>query len=102
MYAFSAEWCPDCHKYIPVLSLIAKATGLEVDVFGHLMRDPKKPKGFWKIPPSPPEVEVFAIKKIPTILVFNNQGYKMGEIIENPSEGETLEKALLDIILKSN
>jgi thiol-disulfide isomerase/thioredoxin len=34
--AFSAEWCPDCVRNIPVLDLLAEETGMEVRVFGHL------------------------------------------------------------------
>jgi thiol-disulfide isomerase/thioredoxin len=98
IFVFSAEWCPDCKKHLPVLGLLAKATGIEVNVFGHLMRDPKKPKGYWRIPPSPPEVEEFFIKKIPTIAVLDIEGNKVGTIVENPPEMKTLEKALLDII----
>ena len=54
VFVFSVEWCPDCQRYIPVLGLIAKSTGIEVNVFGHLMRDPKRPKGYWRIPLFPP------------------------------------------------
>jgi len=98
VFAFSAEWCPDCQRNIPVLGLIAKETGLEVNVFGHLMRDPEKPKGYWRIPPSPAEVEKFKVEKIPTIIVLTKEGNKIGEIIENPPEGKSLEEALLDIL----
>jgi len=98
VFAFSAEWCPDCQRHIPVLGLIAESTGIEVNVFGHLMRDPKMPKGYWRIPPSPPEVEEFAVRKIPTIVILDNGGNKVGDIVENPPEGKTLEKALLDIV----
>lgn len=98
LFAFSAEWCPDCQKNIPVLGLISKVTGLEARVFGNLIRDPKKPKGFWKIPPSPAEVEEFQVRRIPTIVVIDKRGMKIGEIIENPPKGRTLEEALLDIL----
>lgn len=98
VFAFSAEWCPDCHRNIPVLGLIAEATGLEVNIFGHLLRDPKKPKGYWRIPPSPIEVEEFKVRKIPTIIILDKKGNKIGEIIENPPKGKSLERALLDII----
>jgi len=100
VFAFSAEWCPDCHRHIPVLGLIVEKTGLEVNVFGHLMRDPKRPKGYWSIPPSPAEVEEFNVRKIPTIVVLDKEGNKIGEIIENPPEGKSLEKAILDILEK--
>ena len=97
VFDFSAEWCPDCQRNIPVLGLIAEETGLEVNIFGHLMRDPEKPKGYWRVPPSPAEVEEFKVKRIPTIIVLSKEGDKIGEIIESPPEGKSLEEALLDI-----
>jgi len=95
---FSAEWCPDCYRNVPVLGLIHEATGLEVRVFGHLMRDPKSNTRKWAVPPSPPEVGEFNVAKIPYIIVLNKKGEKMGEIIENPPQGKTVEQALLDIL----
>lgn len=95
---FSAEWCPDCALNVPVLGLIAEATGLEVRIFGHLMRDPLNPKERWRIPPSPPEVREFNVVKIPLIVVLNNRGEKVGEIVENPPEGRSLEEALLGLL----
>ena len=98
---FSAEWCPDCYRNVPVLGLISEGTGLEVRVFGHLMRNVKDPDEKWAIPPSPPEVKAFNVIKIPLITVLNKEGEKLGEIIENPPEGQTLERALLDILKKA-
>ena len=98
---FSAEWCPDCFRNVPLLGLISEEAGLEVRVFGHLMRNVKDPDEKWATPPSPPEVKTFNVIKIPLIIVLNKAGEKLGEIIENPPEGITLEKALLDILKKS-
>ena len=95
---FSAEWCPDCHRNVPILSLLHRETGLEVRVFGHLMRDAKNDGRRWRIPPSPPEVDDFDVVKIPHIAVLDMNGEVVGEIIENPPEGKTLEQALLDIL----
>ena len=95
---FSAEWCPDCHRNVPVLGLLSEATGLDVRVFGRLKRDVKNPEKRWKIPPSPAEVREFNVDKIPLIVVLNRKGEKIGEIIENPPEGKSLEEALLDIL----
>jgi thiol-disulfide isomerase/thioredoxin len=96
--AFSAEWCPDCMRNIPVLNLLAEATGIEVRVFGHMMRDAKSNTRRWAIPPCPPEVEEFNVVKIPLIVVLNRAGEKVGEVVENPPPGKTLEQALLDIM----
>ena len=57
VFVFSAEWCSDCYRNVPVLAIIHEAPGLEVRVFGHIMRDPKSTTRKWAIPPSPPEAE---------------------------------------------
>jgi len=95
---FSAEWCKDCRRNVPVLGLVAEATGLEVRVFGHLMRNVKDPDERWSISPSPPEVKEFDVVRIPLISVLDVNGEKIGEIVENPPEGQSLEEALLDIL----
>jgi thiol-disulfide isomerase/thioredoxin len=95
---FSAEWCPDCIRNVPVLDLIAEAAGMEVRVFGHIMRDAKSNTRKWAVPPSPPEVDEFNVPKIPLMIVLKKDGEKVGEIVENPPPGKTLEQALLDII----
>ena len=96
--AFSAEWCPDCMRNVPVLDMVAEATGLEVSVFGHIMRDAKSNTRKWAVPPSPPEVDEFNVQKIPYMVVLRKDGEKAGEIVENPPQGKTLEQALLDLM----
>lgn len=96
--AFSAEWCPDCMRNVPVLDMLAEAAGVEVRVFGHMMRDAKSNTKKWAVPPCPPEVDEFDVVKIPLIVVINREGEKVGEIVENPPQGVTLEQALLDIV----
>jgi thiol-disulfide isomerase/thioredoxin len=98
IYAFSAEWCPDCYQHIPILAHIQEKTGLKTRVFGHLMRDAKNPNKRWRIPPSPEEVELFEVVKIPSIYILDNQGKKAGEIIENPPMEKRLEDTILDIL----
>lgn len=98
IYAFSAEWCPDCMRNIPVLARIQEATGLKTRIFGHLMRDAKSSTKRWRIPPSPAEVEEFDLIKIPSMYILDKEGNKMGEIIENPPTGMTLEAAVLNIL----
>jgi len=98
VFVFSAEWCPDCHRNVPVLALIHEATGLEVRVFGHIMRDSKSDTRRWAVPPSPREVEEFNVTKIPYIVVLSVDGEKRGEIVENPRPGLTLEEELLGLL----
>jgi len=95
---FSAEWCPDCLRNLPVIDKVAETTGLEVRVFGHIMRDAKSNTREWAVPPSPPEVNEFKVTKIPLIVVLRKNGEMVGEIIENPPQGVTVEKALLDLM----
>jgi thiol-disulfide isomerase/thioredoxin len=96
--AFSAEWCPDCYRNIPVLAHIQEQTGLKTRVFGHLMRDAKNPNKLWACPPSPVQVEEFKVVKIPTMYILSNEGELEGTIVENAPEGQTLERAILNIL----
>lgn len=98
---FSAEWCKDCARNVPVLGLLSEATGMEIRVFGHLIRDPLSPGGGWRIPPSPPEVKEFEVNKIPLIVILSRDGDKVGEIVENPPGGVSLEKAILSILKRA-
>ncbi|MFQ6080799.1 MAG: thioredoxin family protein [Candidatus Bathyarchaeia archaeon] len=95
---FSADWCKDCVNNVPVLALISESTGLEVRVFGHLKTAPLNPRERWKIPPSPPEVKTFGVKKTPWIVIFDKQGKEIGKIIENPEHADSLEEELLYVI----
>ncbi len=96
--AFSAEWCPDCYRNIPILAQLQEKTGLKTRVFGHLMRDAKSPVNLWACPPSPVQVKEFKVVKIPHMFIVNKKGEVEGEIIENPPEGKTLERAILEIL----
>jgi thiol-disulfide isomerase/thioredoxin len=96
--AFSAEWCPDCYRNIPVLAHIQEKAGLKTRVFGGLMRDAKNPNRAWACPPSPVQVDEFEVVKIPTMYILNKDGELEGKIVENAPEGKTLERAVLDIL----
>jgi len=99
--AFSAEWCKDCAMNIPVLALISEATYIEIRIFGGLKKDTLSQTSKWRIPPSPQEVKIFNVDKIPLIIVFNIDGKEIGRIIENPQE-PTLEEELLKIVLQKH
>lgn len=96
--AFSAGWCKDCAAHIPVLALLSESTGLEARVFGGIKKDLLRRTGKWRIPPSPPEVEIFKVDKLPTIIVFDRRGTEVGRIVENPKQMPTLEQELLAIM----
>ena len=96
--AFSAVWCKDCVSNIPVLALVSEKTGLEVRIFGGIKKDPLSHSHKWRIPPSPPETELYNIEKLPTILILDLDGREIGRIVENPKKQPTLEQELLEII----
>lgn len=98
IFAFSAEWCKDCARNIPVLARLQEETGLTTRIFGHVMRDAKSSTNIWSIPPSPEELELFNVTKVPSIYIFDKNGDKVGEIIENPPTGKTLEATILEIL----
>jgi thiol-disulfide isomerase/thioredoxin len=96
--AFSASWCKDCAEQIPVLGLIAEATGLEVRIFGGIKKDPLSHTSKWRIPPSPPEVTTFLVDTLPTIIVFDVDGKEVGRIEERPKTMPTLEQEICEIV----
>jgi thiol-disulfide isomerase/thioredoxin len=96
--AFSAVWCKDCVSTIPVLALVSEKTGLEVRIFGSLKKNALGHSHKWRIPPSPPEVELYNIEKLPTILILDLDGREIGRIVENSKTQPTLEQELLEII----
>lgn len=95
---FSASWCKDCARFIPVLDLIAERTGLEVRVFGGLKGDPLSHTSKWRIPPSPSEVIMFNVEKIPLVIVLDLNGVELGRIVESPKRCPTLEQEICEII----
>jgi len=98
--AFSAGWCKDCATNIPVLALVAEATGIEVRVFGGLKKDPLSHTKKWKVPPSPPEVETCNVDKIPLMILFDKHGKEIGRIVENPKMTPTLEEEIVRILFE--
>jgi len=96
--AFSASWCKDCAQTIPVLALIAERTELEIRVFGGLKGDPLSHTSKWRIPPSPPEVIMFTVEKIPLVIVLDLNGVELGRIVESPKRCPTLEQEICEII----
>ena len=94
---FSAEWCKDCVNNVPVLELVSRAVGLEVRVFGHIMKDALSTREKWRIPPAPPEVKTFGVEKLPWIIIFDKKGREVGKIIENPVHTGSIEEELLYI-----
>jgi thiol-disulfide isomerase/thioredoxin len=99
--AIGASWCKDCVLHLPVLGIIAEATGLRVEVFGGVKSDPLNPSRRWAVPPSPPEVITLAIDRIPTMIVYTRDGKEVSRIVEHPHIKPTLEEELLHILASS-
>jgi len=84
--ALGADWCPDCTRNVPRMIKIMK-----------LMKN--KDQNF-KILYSPPYAvkTKFNLKRLPTFYFFNESGYLLGIIVENPKNSSTLEEDLLEIL----
>jgi thiol-disulfide isomerase/thioredoxin len=98
IFVFSAEWCSDCIRNVPILAHLNNKIGLEVRVFGRIMKDAKSNKQRWRIPPSPDELTEFNVTKIPFIVILNKKGKMLGKIVENPPKGKSLEETVLEIL----
>lgn len=93
---FAADWCKDTRKAMPALSIIAtRIPEINLEILGGIKNAPFDPNNRWKVPPSPPEVDTFDIRAIPTIIVFNNNGEEIGRMVERPEVTETIEEEIL-------
>ncbi|TFG27436.1 hypothetical protein EU528_12870 [Candidatus Thorarchaeota archaeon] len=97
---FSAPWCGDCKRAMPVMLHLDEKIGLDAMVFGEIKTDPLNKDIQWKVPPSPPEINEWGVKAIPWFVFFDAGGNKVGTLIEKPTVKETLEEEIL-YILKS-
>jgi len=96
---FSAEWCKDCKANVAAfIKILQKKPKIDAVFFKGLKTAPLGGDVRWKIPPSPPEVLEFDLRKIPTFYILNSKGDLMGEMIENPIHKPTLEEELVYIL----
>lgn len=95
---FSAEWCKDCVANVPILALLEKEVGLKVGVFSNTEKGTLnfKQKNGKRLALS--IVKEFKITRIPHMVIFSADNRKLGEIIENPSHGKTLEEEILTLV----
>ncbi|NHK29957.1 MAG: hypothetical protein FK730_01305 [Asgard group archaeon] len=99
---FSADWCKDCKINVAAFAKIMKfIPEINAIFFKGLKSAPKDPNVRWRVPPSPPEVNDFDLRKIPTFYILNEKGKVVGEIIENPEVKPTLEEELVYILDKN-
>jgi thiol-disulfide isomerase/thioredoxin len=96
---FCAEWCKDCKTTAAYFAKIVKLKpSINGIFFKGLKSAPKDPDVRWRVPPSPPEVNDFDLRKIPTIFILNSEGKLVGEMIENPQIKSTVEEELVYIL----
>ena len=95
---FSAAWCGDCKRAMPVMLQIEEQLGLEVLVFSKIKTKPLDPDHQWAVPPSPPEIEEWGVTAIPWFNFYDVDGNLLGTIIEKPTVKETLEAEILYVL----
>ena len=98
---FSADWCKDCKVNVAAFAKILEFKP-EIDsiFFKGLKSAPLDPEVRWRVPPSPPEVNEFDLRKIPTFYILDANGNVVTEMIENPEHKPTLEEELLYLLEK--
>jgi thiol-disulfide isomerase/thioredoxin len=101
LVVFSAAWCGDCKRAMPVLLQMEEQLGLEVLVFSKIKTAPLDPNRQWAVPPSPPEINEWGVTAIPWLNFYDSDGILKGTVIEKPTVKETLEEEILHI-LKNN
>ncbi|NHJ49486.1 MAG: hypothetical protein FK733_16980 [Asgard group archaeon] len=96
---FSADWCKDCKINVAAFAKIVQLNSdIKAIFFKGMKSAPKDPNIRWRIPPSPPEVDDFDLRRIPSFYVLDKSGKVVGELIENPVTKPTVEEELLFIL----
>jgi len=96
--AFSAAWCGDCKRAMPVMLHLEEQTDIEVMVFGNIKKDPLSSTSKWRVPPSPPEINEWGVTAIPWFEFFDAKGNKRGTLIEKPTVKGTLEEEIVYVL----
>jgi len=95
---FSAAWCGDCKRALPVIQQLEEQLGLEVLVFSKIKTAPLDPDRQWAVPPSPPEVNEWGVTAIPWFNFYDADGNLVGTLIEKPKVKDTLEEEILHVL----
>ncbi|MHA2359267.1 MAG: thioredoxin family protein [Candidatus Thorarchaeota archaeon] len=95
---FSAAWCGDCTRAIPVMMHLEEQLDLEVMAFSKIKTAPLDPNRQWAVPPSPPEVNEWGATAIPYFVFFDSGGNKVATITEKPKVKDTLEAEILHVL----
>lgn len=84
LFVFGANWCPDCVRINPFLESLCDDFAGRIGVFKVSVDSAASLK------------ESLGIRKIPTLLFYNN-GEERGERLIEPSSRDTIAKALNDL-----
>ncbi|MFX1482595.1 MAG: thioredoxin family protein [Promethearchaeota archaeon] len=96
--AFSAAWCGDCKKAMPVMLYLEEELGWEILVFSKIKTAPLDPNRQWAVPPSPPEIDEWGVTAIPWFVFYDSHGNKLGTLVEKPTVKNTIEAEILYIL----
>jgi len=95
---FSAAWCGDCKRAMPIMLQIEEQLGLEILVFSKIKTAPLDPNRQWAVPPSPPEIDEWGVTAIPWFNFYDTKGNLVGTLVEKPTVKATLEAEILHIL----
>ncbi|MHA1637869.1 MAG: TlpA family protein disulfide reductase [Candidatus Thorarchaeota archaeon] len=95
---FSAAWCGDCKRAMPVMLQLEEKLGMDVRVFSDIKTKPLDPNVQWSIPPSPQEMDDWKVKAIPWFEFINKDGNRVAVLIEKPTVKDTLEAEIVYVL----
>lgn len=95
---FSATWCGDCKRAMPVMLQLEEKLGIDVRVFSDIKTKPLDPNVQWSIPPSPQEMDDWKVKAIPWFEFIDKDGNRVAILIEKPTVKDTLEAEIVHVL----
>ncbi len=95
---FSAAWCGDCKRAMPIMLHLEEKIGLDVRVFSGIKTAPLDPNRQWAIPPSPQEIDDWEVKAIPWFEFIDKDGNRVAILIEKPTVKDTLEEEIVHVL----
>jgi thiol-disulfide isomerase/thioredoxin len=95
---FSAAWCGDCKRAMPVMLHLEEKLGLDVMVFSTIKTDPLNKAVQWRVPPSPPEINEWGVTAIPWFDFFDAKGNNVATLVEKPTVTPTLEEEIVYVL----
>ncbi|MDF1538492.1 MAG: hypothetical protein P1Q69_06280, partial [Candidatus Thorarchaeota archaeon] len=84
---------------IPALAHLEVELGIRIRALGGMTKPGFGSDVFWAIPPSPIEVDTFAVTSSPTIIIFRKEtGEEIGRIKTRPKMTPTMEEEIVKVI----